>query len=654
MKKLLLIFLLFAVIKTRGQNRYADSITEKIKSAKEDTAKVRLLYGLAYHYIWSSADSSLLFGQRALQLSQKINDQTGIAHSQQTLCRAFTTIGNYPQALNYGFKAQAFYKKIKDTLDIIRSDSDIGLCYREEGNYKIALSYFSNAFMLSKLFHISKTRMNNLYGMISSVYEKSNQLDSALYYAQKAHKVDTQWSGLLYVLGSIYTKKGDNELAVQYFKKTVSVAEKTHAQIDIVDSYNGMARVYINEGKTDSAIYYVRKAIGQKWGKSYPKAILESSALLAGIYERKKISDSTLKYLKLTITLKDSLFSRQKEREIQNIAFNDQLSQQELIKQQERAQNRLKMYALLTGLFVFLILVLLQWRNNRHRQRAYRLLQQQKQETDVQKAKVEHTLDELKLTQQQLIQSEKMASLGELTAGIAHEIQNPLNFVNNFAEVSIELLDEMETELKSGDKEEALSIASDVKQNLEKIRHHGQRADGIVKGMLQHSRASSNTKEPTDVNKLADEYLRLAYHGLRAKDKNFNAELETNFDPKLPLVSLVPQDIGRVLLNLFTNAFYATEQKKKLAAGNYSPVVKVSTAKIGDNLEIKVRDNGNGIADDIKDKIMQPFFTTKPTGEGTGLGLSMSYDIVVKGHGGSIQVESKEGGFTEFIIQIPV
>jgi signal transduction histidine kinase len=212
----------------------------------------------------------------------------------------------------------------------------------------------------------------------------------------------------------------------------------------------------------------------------------------------------------------------------------------------------------------------------------------------------------------------------------------------------------MEEELNKGDKEEAIAIAADIKQNLEKIRHHGQRADGIVKGMLQHSRASSNTKEPTDINKLADEYLRLAYHGLRAKDKSFNAELETHFAENIPLVNMVPQDIGRVLLNLFNNAFYAVQQKQKTAGADFKPVITLSTAVKGKSLEIKVQDNGSGIPDDIKEKILQPFFTTKPTGEGTGLGLSLSYDIVAKGHGGKIEVNSKEGESSEFIIILPV
>jgi signal transduction histidine kinase len=282
-----------------------------------------------------------------------------------------------------------------------------------------------------------------------------------------------------------------------------------------------------------------------------------------------------------------------------------------------------------------------------------RLVAERTAELTRQKDELEKALNQLQAMQQQLIQSEKLASLGELTAGIAHEIQNPLNFVNNFSEVSMELIDEMQEELEKGDKEEAATIAADVKANLGKIIYHGKRADGIVKGMLQHSRASSTVKEPTDINKLADEYFRLAYHGLRAKDKSFNAELETHFSEHLPMVNIVPQDVGRVLLNLFNNAFYAVHQKQKNNGLNYKPIVTVSTGAKDSEVIITVRDNGSGIPDSVRDKIMQPFFTTKPTGEGTGLGLSLSHDIIVKGHNGKIDVKSEENNYTEFRISIP-
>ena len=287
-----------------------------------------------------------------------------------------------------------------------------------------------------------------------------------------------------------------------------------------------------------------------------------------------------------------------------------------------------------------------------------------------QKEELERTLTELRNAQTQLIQSEKMASLGELTAGIAHEIQNPLNFVNNFSELSLELVVEMREELVRGDQEEAMAIADNIRGNLEKIHQHGKRADATVKGMLQHSRTGTGTKEPTAINVLADEYLRLSYHGLRAKDKSFNARLVTDFDQHIGLVNVIPQDIGRVLLNIFSNSFYAVNKKRLalgsedvkdvkgvgvgVSVGGYEPEVSVKTKKHGRLVEIRIRDNGTGIPEGIVDKIFQPFFTTKPTGQGTGLGLSLSYDIITKGFGGELKVNTREGEFSEFIIQLPV
>jgi two-component system, NtrC family, sensor kinase len=264
------------------------------------------------------------------------------------------------------------------------------------------------------------------------------------------------------------------------------------------------------------------------------------------------------------------------------------------------------------------------------------------------------SLDELKAAQAQLIQSEKMASLGELTAGIAHEIQNPLNFVNNFSEVSYEMIDEMWEEIEKEDLEEAKALGNDLKSNLEKILHHGKRADSIVKGMLQHSRSSNGQKELTDINTLCDEYLRLSYHGLRAKDKSFNADFQTDFDPTLPKISIIPQDVGRVLLNLINNAFYTVNERSKKGETDYVPTVSITTQLTANSqLLIAVKDNGNGIPDEIKNKIFQPFFTTKPTGQGTGLGLSLSYDIV-KAHGGELKVDTKKDEGTAFIVQLPI
>jgi signal transduction histidine kinase len=335
-------------------------------------------------------------------------------------------------------------------------------------------------------------------------------------------------------------------------------------------------------------------------------------------------------------------------RAMQNLVIAEAQRQQEIIEVEKAYQNKIKMYALLGGLIVLLLVAAMFYRNSVNQKKSRILLQQQKNE-------LEQSLRQLRTTQTQLVQAEKMASLGELTAGIAHEIQNPLNFVNNFSEVSTELVKEMVQEVDKGNTDEVKAIANDVVQNIEKINHHGQRAADIVKGMLQHSRSSSGVKEPTDINALCDEYLRLSYHGLRAKDKSFNAEFATKFDTALAAINVVPQDIGRVILNLINNAFYAVnERQKNEKDSGYKPRVTLTTKKQADQVVIEVADNGTGMPEQIKEKIFQPFFTTKPTGEGTGLGLSLSYDIVTKGHGGTIEVETTEGIGTKFIISLPV
>lgn len=291
--------------------------------------------------------------------------------------------------------------------------------------------------------------------------------------------------------------------------------------------------------------------------------------------------------------------------------------------------------------------------NIRHKQTAYNLLQQQKEETERQRAMLEEALANLKTTQEQLVHREKMASLGELTAAIAHEIQNPLNFVKNFSEVSTELADELQQEAAAGKTEEVVAMATAIKENLRMIAHHSNRADSIIKNMMMHSRANPGQKQPTDLRVLIDEYLRLSYHGLKAKEKSFQATLRTDFDERMEAVRVVPEEIGRVLLNLFNNAFYAVKEKQKTAGPGFEPLVEVSTRQLPGNIEICIRDNGTGIPRSIRNKILQPFYTTKPAGAGTGLGLSLSYDII-KAHRGELQVETKEGEYAAFKIILPL
>jgi signal transduction histidine kinase len=318
-------------------------------------------------------------------------------------------------------------------------------------------------------------------------------------------------------------------------------------------------------------------------------------------------------------------------------AFDEQERQRELAEAKSAYRNQIKQYSLLAGLGVILLIAFILYRSNQRKQKANKVL--------------ETTLTRLKSTQALLVQSEKMASLGELTAGIAHEIQNPLNFVNNFSEVNKDLLSEMKEEIEN--LQEAKSIARAIIDNQEKINHHGKRADAIVKNMLQHSRRSSGVKESTNINTLVDEYLRLAYHGFRAKNKSFNVTLNTSFDAGMGTVGIVPQDIGRVILNIVNNAFYTVNEKKDKSLGEYEPTVSVSTKKLDSTVLISIKDNGNGIPEEVLGKIFQPFFTTKPTGQGTGLGLSLSYDIV-RAHGGELKVNAQEGNGAEFIIQVPV
>jgi two-component system, NtrC family, sensor kinase len=494
---------------------------------------------------------------------------------------------------------------------------------------------------------------------IANAYFNMNNMDSAMYYQRLVLEIEksfglNNYSGAsLKNIGDIFYKKEELDSAKKYYLDALYLIKKKNTNANYLAlTQAALADLYRKNGNNDSSLYYARAAVKNYTALgSFIQQTVGSYTTLSQSFKDNKQYDSAFFYMQMAKALSDSLNEKEIDRlsTFQQVGFNEQIRLKARESEQIAANNRKRTYLLLAGLGIFSIIAYILYRNNRQKQKANIVLQEQKQ-------KVETTLQDLKATQKQLIQSEKMASLGELTAGIAHEIQNPLNFVNNFSEVSKELLVEMREAIVKGDTEEAKEIMNDVIQNLEKINHHGKRADGIVKGMLQHSRSSSATKELTDINKLTDEYLRLAYHGLRAKDKSFNAALKTDYDESIGGLSIIPQDIGRAILNLITNAFYAAplppEGGDKDPDYRHNPTVWVSTKKIGNKVEIRVRDNGPGIPKKILDKIFQPFFTTKPTGQGTGLGLSLSYDIV-KAHGGELKVETKEGEGSEFIISLP-
>ena len=538
---------------------------------------------------------------------------------------------------------------LKDTSSKAAILNRIGNTYMELADYRMANKYY----FLSRdlLQQIKSAVYYNELSNIGNIYELMKMPDSALYYQQmvldfiskNTSTVGVVRPEIMFRMGNAYKLNGDTTKALEFYKKGIVESYKENDIRDLTMNNLFLARLYKDMNLPDSSMKYAYNALQTGETVSFRKGVFEASTLISELYKNKNKSDSALKYLSRANTEKDSLIGTKRFQELQRIILDEQELQRVEEAKRIATQNRQKQYVLLAGLGVFLVVASILYRNNKQKQKANTVL--------------ETTLTNLKSTQSQLIQSEKMASLGELTAGIAHEIQNPLNFVNNFSGVSAELVKEMVEEVDKGNTEEVKAIANDVVQNLEKINHHGNRASDIVKGMLQHSSSGSGKKEPTDINKLADEYLRLAYHGLRAKDKSFNTTMKTDFDESIGNINIIPQDMGRVVLNLINNAFYAAPLPP--AGGGldpdykHNPTVWVSTKKVGDRVLICVKDNGPGIPQKILDKIFQPFFTTKPTGQGTGLGLSLSYDIV-KAHGGELKVETKENIGSEFIIVLPI
>jgi len=662
MKKIIatLFFTAFAGL-VIAQHKQSDTLRLALVKAQTDTEKIIALHDLGNYYYDNHPDSAVSFDQQAYLIAVKNNWKLLQEHQMNNIAGDYVFLGDFANGLLYYQKAHRLGEELGDDFQILNIQSNIGGTYLSEKNYNKALVNFLIADKLIEAYaksHKKKAKdFNSLYvintSSIGDCYVHLKKLSMAQYYLNKALKVclEIKFEG---VLGTIYDALGkieqirnNNAAALSYFNKAIIADKMSNNTQSLSMSNLSLAKFYAAQQRPDSAIFYAQTALNLATQGNFRPDMLSAAEELYNIYDDSKNLPLAFKFFKLRTAIKDSLYSQDKVQQMLSLDFNEKIRQQEIQSAQTASQNRLRMFVLLGGLALVLLLAFVFWRNGRERKRANELLQTQKEE-------IEKTLGELKATQTQLVQREKMASLGELTAGIAHEIQNPLNFVNNFSEVSIELLQELKEEEEAGNKDDVLAIADDLAQNLQKINHHGKRADGIVKGMLEHSRVGSGEKQLVDINALADEFLKLSYHGLRAKDKSFNAELIIHFDENLPKANIAQQDISRVLLNLFNNAFYAVNQKQKTACADYKPEVTITTSTEKNNLVIKVKDNGNGIPENIKDKIMQPFFTTKPTGEGTGLGLSLSFDIVVKGHGGSISVDTKENKYTEFTVSLPI
>jgi two-component system, NtrC family, sensor kinase len=681
----LLLLLPFIAI---AQDSKPDSLRKILQNATTDMARHNASVNLYFFFLEANRDSALFYADNRLAIARK--NKIALAEAAALLSKAYQSnaFGRYSDAFQYLTQAlqmvedsktvevegwnvtQYPIKGVNKQIVLSTIHHVLGAVLRNTANYEESIIQTKKALQIaSGINHPDRQMTGNMN--LGSTYLKLGQLDSALYYARAAQKFSDNPLAKGYIgnnlltIGEIFLAKGDVVEARKIFYEGLSAAYKQNNQADVANLNHSLFRVYLKEGNIDSIMFYGLKnlqIIKSVVGVGYRDiGIGDGYEDLSLAYQLNKKYDSAYKYQGLALVTKDSL----NQIRIRNIADFQKLSLGEVMrlknleKEQIETQSKIRTYGFLTGLGILSIVGLILYRNNRQKRKANKILQEQKE-------KLEGALYDLKFTQSQLIQSEKMASLGELTAGIAHEIQNPLNFVNNFSELNSELIKEIQDERgKTQDqRDEKLEdeLLQDIVQNQEKINQHGKRAADIVKGMLQHSRASSGVKEPTDINALADEYLRLAYHGLRAKDKSFNAAMKTDFDESIGNINIIPQDIGRVILNLITNAFYAVNEKAKSNLPDYEATVSVSTKKDGNKVLISVKDNGNGIPQKILDKIFQPFFTTKPTGQGTGLGLSLSYDIV-KAHGGELKVETlsaeaaaqagKEGEGSMFIIKIP-
>jgi len=646
-----------------------------ISVAKENKDTALIVNGYLFMGSFYSSAGNYTEGLEAIQSSisfcKKLNYNKGLIQSYRLLGILYGIFSENDLALENLQTALDISSKTKDTLEICHTLRHLGSYYAKQKNIKKALEYWEQLQKISIIYTNCPYSTGDILTQIGNGYSDNNDFKNAqLFFEKSLHSIEEDRNDvynswrlpiILMLLGNVHQNQNNFEKALDYHTRCINLIDsigdpnqiRSYILYLLAKDYYGLKNYIKAKELNDNAIVDFKRDWFDVDGR------IEIEFLAMQIDSARGDGFGALGHYKEYINLKDKMKGDEIKREAQKDKFKAEQEKQnsEQEKKDAIAKRTRNLQYIAIGAFFLLGIFL-----------TYGYFQKNKDKKQIEKA-----YKELKSTQAQLIQSEKMASLGELTAGIAHEIQNPLNFVNNFSEVSTELIDEMKSELKKGDIEEGIAIADDLKQNLEKINHHGQRASSIVKGMLEHSRTSTGQKELTDINALCDEYLRLAYHGLRAKDKSFNATMEANFDPKLPKLEIIPQDIGRVILNLVNNAFYAVNERSKKGEEGYEPTVSINTLRVDSPLgvglpasqqaggekskneliQITIKDNGYGIPAHIKDKIFQPFFTTKPTGQGTGLGLSLSYDIV-KAHGGELLVESNLGKGSTFIVNLSI
>ena len=654
-----------------GQQKAGQELAKQALPLAERSNRKDFLFGILETLsMFSQGRQRLDYSQRALSVGQPMSMANKVDRLFQLhgrIVSEYINEGNYPVALQQGMSLLAKVEKDTNSIHQFLALSDLATISTRLKDYDQALIYLKRSQFVARK-RRDKAQQGATLVRIGKIYQHQEQHDKAIETFKQAlpyvMNLREDWViNIEYELSSSYEQKGLHQQAFSYAHRALAEIQTKKDVFNYFDGYKitifkTLSQTHLHTGQLDSALYYGLKCLQYARKEGDKQFLRDANETLAEVYAAQKDYADAYRYQSEFMALKDSLnnedvtrrttatqFTFEMDKQKSQIAFLHKTKQ---LQEQAARQQKILIIFLVATLLMLAVLATVLLLNNRQKQKANRLLTDQRDQT-------QQALTELKATQQQLVQKEKMASLGELTAGIAHEIQNPLNFVNNFSEVSTELVDELEDEYQKASPDKGLEaeLLSDLKQNLQKITQHGQRASSIVKGMLEHSRSSTGEVQPTDLNALADEYLRLAYHGQRAKDKNFNCELITHFDPAIGQVNMVSQELGRVLLNLFTNAFYAVRERQKQGDFDYQPKVSVSTSKTKAGIEIRVADNGTGMPETVKQKIFQPFFTTKPTGEGTGLGLSLSYDIITKGHGGTMGVESQPDEGTQMIVRLP-
>jgi two-component system NtrC family sensor kinase len=675
-----LLVLLLPVGWAAAQSPQTAVVRRALVHATTDTSRVLLLADLSATYRYSHYDSVQWYANQGLTLARRIGYQKGEGRCLSRLAILLSERGNLPAALRLNLQALQLCKTTQDHEGTARILNQTGLLYFALDDFRPALTYFFLAQEHYRLGHVTDaSQLASVLTNIGASYEGLGKLDSAAFYLHKAFGLALSppvsgWSCwgnpkpyILREMGLLQAALGYQGQALRYYHRSAQAAVPENDLRSRCRAFQYLAELYQGKQQSDSSVFYARQALAVGQALPFVVGVLRTSRLLADAFQARHQNDSTLKYLRIMLTAQDSLHNPKRIKQLDVIGFAEQQRLRQLEEESAEFVATARMYALWAGLGVLLLVAMALWRYTyQQRQANQRLVllndrvNQQKTELTQQRDTLARMVQELRTTQSQLVLREKMASLGELMAGVAHEIKNPISSIKNFAAISVGLCQELREELAKlllpiDDQQIIDEMFHNLSQYQSDIVKHGLRAEGYVSSMLDYSSTGPAQRQPTDLNLLANEYMRLTYHDLRLKNRHFNAALFPHLDETLPLVPVVRQELGRVLVSLFTNAFYAVHKRQQQATeDDYVPQITLQTRHFGEQAEIRVRDNGLGISEETQGTIFQRFFTTKPDGEGVGLGLWVSYDIITRSHGGTIEVESQLGEFTEFIVTLPL